>query len=209
MGSSLQTDALDSDFIIRSTGERGLDAALGQALVRLRQFFDVSPGVGLYDDYPPNALAYAETFVPGTKGTVVLGQELMRRQMATYQDGGISVIAIVAHEFGHVLQNDVQILDQLTLPQGQKKLVELHADFMAGLYISSLSKEPKVPLYDIGRTFEKLGDTDFTNRDHHGTPKERTAAIQFGFEVGIKHAKLTPRQAIDESVSYIKETFSR
>jgi hypothetical protein len=199
---------LDPNFLIGSTGRHDLDETLGKALLLIRAFFGVNPGVGMYDDYgQPNALTYAESFVKGARGTVALGQDLLKRQLLAHSDDGISVLGILAHEFAHVLQNDHNLGVRLRLPDNSVKLIELHADFLAGLYLAHLADGPNVRLYETGQTFSGLGDTEFGNPDHHGTAKERVAAVEFGFRIGRLHPDLRPPNAIDESIRYVRDTF--
>src|SRR5262249_42632574 len=59
------------------------------------------------------------------------------------------------------------------------KLVELHADFMAGIYMAG--KKPSIDLESYAHAFFKIGDDEFTNPDHHGTPEERYLALKEGY----------------------------
>src|SRR5215471_6811701 len=90
------------------SGDRETDHWLGRALLRLAKAFDVNPGCGFYDDldgrHPgANALASRGKKVADTDGTVLFGRELFRQTMSRNKDG-IAVLAIFAHEFGHIAQ---------------------------------------------------------------------------------------------------------
>lgn len=203
-------ETLDDDFILRSTGAEELDRFLGPMLVGMAQMFGVGPGFGLYDDVEgENALAYRQTFLPSTRHTVVLGQRLLVRQTTNYQDGGLSVIAILAHEFGHILQYERVHEEALAQADGGVRLFELHADYLAGMYLGFRKRrDQRLPTWSSGRTFELLGDTAFGDRDHHGTPEERVRAIEAGFRIGYDRQRL-PRIGLRESVGAIRTAFSR
>ena len=87
--------------LITTTGDRVLDRFLGRALVRLSGIFSERPGFGFVDDSDaPNAYATDHTQVQGTWGTVCFGRTLFRDLMDRYQDQGLAVMAVAAHEFG-------------------------------------------------------------------------------------------------------------
>src|SRR5438270_689359 len=70
------------DKLIASSGDPQLDRALGHALLRLAETFDVYPGFGFIDDSDgENAYAAREDRVAGTHGTVYFGLALFRRTM--------------------------------------------------------------------------------------------------------------------------------
>lgn len=193
----------------QTTGDPARDRALGMALGRLAAFYDVRPGFGLYDDAAaPNALAYRESFLPGTRGTIALGRTLLGAQLRANDDAGLAVVAVLAHEFAHILQYETGADAALPAADGTAKLVELNADFFAGLYLAHLqAANPAITLFDSGRLFNALGDTQFGSPDHHGTPEQRVLAIEFGHRVGRRNPDLRPRAAMAESVDYVRNTF--
>jgi predicted metalloprotease len=120
---------------------------------------------------------------------VLVGEQLFSELMKRTDDGGMTVIAICAHEFGHIhqmragYQDDLQRLDKTVRP------IELHADYLAGYFLALRKKDhPDLNLQDVGRTFYRLGDTDFTAPQHHGTAQERVAAITAGYDLGRKES---------------------
>jgi hypothetical protein len=199
---------LDPSYVERSTGQTNIDKAFAVAVTQIEEFFDLTPGVGLYDDFGHyNALTYPETFMANTDGTVVLGKGLLKSQLDARADDGAAILAILAHEFGHVLQNKTSAGTDLSLRNDRAKYKELNADFFAGLYLAYFSASTSISLYNAGRVFEGMGDTEFANVDHHGTPQERLSAIEFGFQVGQGNPKLRPREALSGSVEFIKRNY--
>src|SRR5690606_8445367 len=94
-----------TDRLISTTGDKDFDRALGRALVRLSALFGERPGFGFVDDSgAPNAYASRETKVSGTWGTVLFGQTLFHELLNRHDDRGIAVLAVAAHEFGHIAQ---------------------------------------------------------------------------------------------------------
>ncbi len=170
-----------------TSGDPTLDRELGKALVRLSQLYGERPGFGFYDDAESqNAFASGDTRIPGTWGTVLFGKTLFWT-LLQHQDGGMSVLAVLAHEFAHVIQIHRGLRQRLLAGQATVKRNELHADFLSGFYLGTRKREfRELTLYEAGVTFRQLGDTDFTDPQHHGTPAERVAAAEAGFAIGIE-----------------------
>jgi predicted metalloprotease len=147
--------------------------------------FKVGPGFVFYDDYRvPNAFATPKTLLPERRGTVLMGMRLFSRYM-TNGDAGMTVIAICAHEFGHIHQMQSTYNAQLSRLDETAKPVELHADFLAGFFLANRKEEhPDLELQGVGATFDRMGDTDFNSPQHHGTSHERIAAITAGYRFG-------------------------
>jgi hypothetical protein len=172
--------------IVRSTGDAETDHFLGMALVRLATTFKVTPGFGFYDDRDsPNAFANQKTLLETGPGTVLMGKKFFAQQMAQDDDAGLTVIAILAHEFGHIVQMQRGYGDVLERMDRTQMPLELHADFLAGFYLAGRKAEhPNLNLQTVGAVFNSLGDTDFNGRQHHGTPEQRTIAITAGYNQG-------------------------
>ncbi|GAM96971.1 hypothetical protein U91I_00592 [alpha proteobacterium U9-1i] len=197
------------DEIDQTTGDAALDRALGRALIRVRDFFGVRPGVGVYDDSDyPQSLASRESYIEGTTGTVCLGATQMRQLMADADDGGVSVVAVLAHEFAHIFQFQNGMDVRLAPGQGPVKLLELNADFFAGLYLAHLQTlATEIRLYDSGRAFHALGDTNLGSIDHHGRPDERVRAIEAGHQVGFRRPDGRPAEALEDSIRFVEYWF--
>ena len=173
---------LQSDFQSR-TSDADLNRALGRTLTRLSRLFSVNPGFGFYhDEQQPNAYATAEVVTAGTDGTVVFGLNLLDRLLNSAPTG-ISVMGVLAHEFGHIVQTvspETRVLRGSTA-----RLMELHADYLAGFYAGwRKSKDDSISTNSLGRAFLALGDFNTSHPQHHGTPDERLAALAAGFDFG-------------------------
>lgn len=176
--------------VVRSTGDPTTDRFLGRGLLRIATKFDVGPGFGFYDDHrSPNAFATPATVLPHSRGTVLMGMRLFSRNMTGDGDNGMTVIAICAHEFGHIYQLQSAYYDRLLRLDKTARPIELHADFLAGYFLAGRKeRHPQLDLQTVGAMFYRFGDIDFNSPQHHGTPQERLAAITAGYRFGRRDA---------------------
>jgi hypothetical protein len=193
IGSESVVPTLQADQkLITSSGRADIDHYLGLALLRLSNEFNVYPGFGFFDEgRTENAFATPETQIGGTHGTVIFGLHLFRDAMHEYRDRGVAVIAVCAHEFGHIYQYFNGYFDKLTKQQYPNqtvppvKLAELHADYLAGYFLAGRKAAyPWLDLQGAGALFDSFGDNDFTNPQHHGTATQRVRSIEEGFKYG-------------------------
>jgi hypothetical protein len=173
-----------------STGDPQQDKALGLALVRLSQLFAERPGFGFYDDSDaPNAKADPETGVAGTWGTVLFGTRLFKDLMTRFDDRGVTVLAVTAHEFGHIAQFHRGIFGTLNEHQRTVKKSELHADLLAGFFLGNRKMDTgTLRIRTAGVALYQIGDYGFNSPDHHGTPEERVAAAEYGYSFAARKA---------------------
>lgn len=168
---------------IAGSGDRNKDKALGRALVRISTHFGERPSFSFIDDSDgPNAYASPETEIGGTWGAVLFGINMFRDLDRRYDDQGMAILAVIAHEFAHVAQFHTGTDKYLLKKQETVKRVELHADFISGYYLGKLKqRNDNISLWSAGHTFHRIGDFEYNNQNHHGTPKERVAAAEAGF----------------------------
>jgi hypothetical protein len=192
---------------IPSSGDPVLDRALGAALVRITQTFGERPGFAFYDDSRANnAYATTDTRVDGTWGTVLFGRTMFWNLVRENDDQGMSTIAVLAHEMGHVVQFHRGLNKILLKGQKTVKRNELHADYLSGYYLGTLKRvNPNISLLFAGAMFRSLGDMSVNSRDHHGTPDERIMAAERGFTQGFDGDTLD--DAIAQGMRYVIATF--
>lgn len=166
------------------SGNPRLDAALGETLAEMADVLAVRPGFAFYQDGGfPNAVALPRSEFAASSGTVLFGLTMLSR-VDTMAHGDLFVQAVCAHEFAHIRQYQTPLFARLDRPD-TAKLVELHADFLAGYYLGRLQRNfGAEELVALGRSWETLGDSEFTRREHHGTREERIAAMEAGFAGG-------------------------
>ena len=192
--------------IARSSGDAETDRFLGRALARLASTFQVSPGFAFFDDGDsPNAFASSETLVGNGPGTVLMGMRLFGQLMAR-RDGGIAVIGVCAHEFAHIHQMSSGYRGRLASLHATVKPLELHADFLCGYYMARRKAEhPDLDLKALALEMYRRGDTQYTSRQHHGTPDERLGALSAGYGFG-KEGNREIAQAADAGLQFVKRS---
>lgn len=166
-----------SQRILGTTGVPQLDAAFQREGLALVQTFQVAPwGYFLDDRGSPNAMASPDVSNPnGPDGTVVIGLTLLQAELARDRGVGLSVPAIMAHEFAHI----VQFKRNVRLPTSK---MELQADFLAGWYLGLRSRFIFTDVRPAFQSFFEKGDYAFNDPMHHGTPQQRLNAIASGLQ---------------------------
>jgi uncharacterized protein len=99
--------------------------------------------------------------------------------------GDFSVAYIVAHEYAHQVQDELGLFKQ----NGQLPTMafELQADCYAGTWAKSAYHENRLEDGDVQEALGAalaVGDFDAANPGHHGTPEQRAAAWNSGFDTG-------------------------
>jgi hypothetical protein len=99
--------------------------------------------------------------------------------------GDFGVAYIVAHEYAHNIQNELGFYR--LAPTRVAKPFELQADCMAGLWGNAVYHQGLLQPGDVEEaidTASAVGDFDYGNPQHHGTPEERRAAWLLGYRSG-------------------------
>jgi uncharacterized protein len=97
--------------------------------------------------------------------------------------GDFAVAYIVAHEYGHQIQDELGHFQQ-GLPT---MALELQADCYAGAWANSANRENRLEDGDVQEALDAalaVGDFDTANPGHHGTPEQRREAWLRGFDAG-------------------------
>ena len=131
-----------------------------------------------------NAFATQEnTDIPRTRGTVGFGWDLFRKEFYEHDNSGMSIMAILAHEFGHILQGNRGYLTAIRTGHPLKS--EVNADFLAGYFLGMRKRQnASLRFQKAGELFNRLGIPG--NGDphrSHGNSKERLDAAEAGFRV--------------------------
>jgi predicted metalloprotease len=105
------------------------------------------------------------------------------KKEADVYPGAFGVAYVVAHEYSHNVQAELGIR-----PTGPTvKEFELEADCFAGVFANSEYYAGVLDDGDVEHAIalaDLVGDYDFTNPQHHGTPAERVAAWRTGYDSG-------------------------
>ena len=116
---------------------------------------------------------------------IVMGDGLLQA-LSEIGYGDIAPQAILAHEFGHHIQMNLGIIDDSKPTPERNRRRELMADAYAAYFLSH-ARGAALPWKSVQRVsdvFSNLGDCNFESAlHHHGTPTQRKAAIDWGFEL--------------------------
>lgn len=125
-------------------------------------------------------------FYCGADHSIHYDLNLFRDQLES--NGDFAPVLILAHEWGHLVQGLLGILDDNELLTIQ---TELQADCLAGVWAADADardmldegdfKEGISTLFDVGDSF----DTPFFDPSAHGTPGQRIDAFTKGFQFGL------------------------
>jgi predicted metalloprotease len=100
--------------------------------------------------------------------------------------GDFAVAYIVAHEYGHQVQDELGLFQRYGA-QAPTAAFELQADCYAGTWAKSAADENRLDDGDVQEALDAalaVGDFDASNPTHHGTPEQRRDAWAAGFESG-------------------------
>lgn len=178
------------------SGNRQLDRALAQSLARISRLFDVLPGFSYYDDAgAPNAKATSQQLLDRTDGTVIFGLRMLQNLLAGSRPDA-SIVAVCAHEYGHILSYKNGMIHQLDPTGTEAFRAEQFADYMAGYYAGSRKRESSsFPAVVFATTQQSFGGGD------HGSGQQRGEAVQQGFLAAYQQ-RLDSRQAADAALAF-------
>jgi predicted metalloprotease len=151
-----------------------------QSLAKLTSLLGVLPGFAYYNDSDgSNAKATPEKLLDRSDGTVIFGLQLLKECLARPANGDASIVAICAHEYGHIVSYKNGMIGQLdTQGSGDQGVfrAEQFADYIAGYYAGTRRRENRdFPAVAFATTQRSFGGGD------HGSGKQRGDAVQAGF----------------------------
>jgi hypothetical protein len=162
------------------SGNPQLDRALARSLARLSRMFEVLPAFGYYQERGgANAKASAPLSGSGD-GTVLFGLKLLQELLNGEYRADASIVAVCAHEFGHIVSFKNGMISQLA-PGRNPFRAEQFADYMAGYFSGRRKREsPGFPAATFAATQHSFGGGD------HGNRLQRGAAVQQGFSAAFQ-----------------------
>lgn len=162
-----------------STGNSQFDAQLRSEFNAQGNFWGI-PGVQfafLNDCGSPNALANPQD------RSILFGIGMIQKLISQFGDL-VPLWQVIAHEWGHQIQfalGDSWLNASTVAPK------ELEADMFSGFYLS-IAKSTSNLSSSITNAFS-LGDWDFNNPNHHGTPEQRARAVVAGARVALAYVQ--------------------
>lgn len=172
---------LNNKTTYKSTGVANLDNYLNIEKKYLEEIFRVKVDLKILDDRgQPNAYASKKSSnLVFFDGTVYLGYNLLNDEIENKNRGLQAVTGIMAHEFGHVLQEKLKC--ELVGP-----IRELHADFLAGFYMGiRKTHNSEEAISQFAESLFAKGDGELWDESHHGTPDQRVNAMLCGYVVSL------------------------
>lgn len=185
----------------KTTGDRQTDIALDKALQKIADRFNVAPSVGFYPD-GGNPGSYVE-LVGNSEGVVAIGETFFRNVM-DYDASGVSLLAVLAHLFGHIAQQKsgrfLEIWGNIATP----RRAELHADYLSGYYLGTARRQgADANAFQLaGDRYKQVDAYDPRSPAVFATAAERIAASQQGFNLGFRDNR-DIRFAVQEGASYV------
>lgn len=196
---------INTDPTFGGSGDKIFDQALAQTLSRLCDTFSVLPGFAFFnEDQGPNAFASRSQRLRRSDGSVVFGQQLLKKLMGASEHPAARVAAVCAHEFGHIVQQKRGIEEILVGNDERVKRLELHADYLAGYFAGTrrLARNDYPAAVFADAQFN-AGDNMINHPDHHGTGQERGAAVSAGYLAAYRDKK-TFEDALTAGINYVK-----
>jgi hypothetical protein len=199
--SAQQFYASGNEPIVATSGDRYFDYALAQTLSRLTDVLDVLPGFAYYDG--ENAYATRTARLSRGDGAVLFGMKMLKKTLQEPEHPDVAVAAVCAHEYGHIVQFKFGLLRQLLSEEETVRKYELNADFLAGYYAGvRTTQKSDYPAMVFSSKLRSLGDYNVRDKEHHGLPEERAAAVARGFDTAFLDRQSLPN-AIQTSIRYV------
>ncbi len=169
-------------------GYTAAQAADSAAKLRNTMLASTTVNGGNHPIFTFNAFAYSDG-EGGLPDKIVMGDGILEGYGAL-GFGDVAPQAIFAHEFAHHIQfeNDYFTKDAYATTGDQPertRYTELMADAMSAYFLTHKrgAAMNRKRVEQFLTVFYQIGDCAFTNDGHHGTPNQRMAAAQFGFDL--------------------------
>ena len=189
--------------LLNSSGHPGLDQGFYEETYYLSGFIGgYSPSFSFYDDSAGSNAVASPTDLTGQgspHGAVMMGVNLVSEflDLPTYNPNPNSnswaVGAVLGHEWAHIAQYANNV------PMGGPIVgVELAADMVSGWFLAkrlqTLYQTEGYSVIQSGmsdqtaavRAVYSIGDTNFTDPQHHGTHEQRASAFLAGHNIGMQ-----------------------
>jgi hypothetical protein len=187
---------------VHGSGDPTFDRALAVTLVKISELFSVQPGFAFSERVILNAFASRNRAL-GQDGSVVFGNSLYREIIQRREHPEVGIVAICAHEFGHIAQYKHNI-DRLLVVNQRVKRLELHADFLAGYFAGRRKLEmSEFPAAVFATTQYSFGDRNYGDVTHHGNKTERGQAVVAGYDSSYRRGE-SFAAALESGIRYVQ-----
>jgi hypothetical protein len=160
-------------------GDPNSDAAF-QAEVGNQSYFwsGIPANVNYWNDcQSPNSVSLPT-------GDILYGVSLFQELATAYGGDAGPISGVLAHEWAHQIQFDN---GWFSSDEPTAAPTELEADAFSGFYMAlGPDNFPWTSVDNYFSALASLGDYNFTDPSHHGTPQQRLAAGQLGFQTAVQ-----------------------
>ncbi len=200
-------DQLTDSDIFDESGIEGFDDALKRVLTRLARLYRVFPDFKYINDSSgANAYAADSSTIPGRRGTIYFGMNMLTKQLQKERYGDMVVLAICGHEFSHIKQFHAKEDFSTAFKDKPCYATELHADFGTGYGLHQYLTRYQVSnssLQTIGEAWSTLAPSEFNKESKHGTSAQRMSAIEAGYRYSANRPNANAEQALSDGIGYI------
>lgn len=164
--------------LLNSFGDPNSDATFSTEVGIQGQFWQGIPATVhvLNDCNGPNAFSLPT-------GDILYGITLFQQLVSSYGGDAAPISGVLAHEWGHQIQFDN---GWFTSSEPTSRPIELEADAFSGYYMALGENYSWQSIAAYLDAVASKGDYNFTDPSHHGTPQERLAAAQLGFQTAVQ-----------------------
>jgi hypothetical protein len=164
--------------LLSSFNDAAADAAFVAEANGQHEFWGIPTAVYILNEgYAENANAYA-----AADGFIYFGWYFYWKHLREH--GSISIDGVLAHEFGHRVQQDARwTYAGGESEQSQRK--ELEADVLSGYYLGLMKTAQWSQFPDYYAHAASIGNFRFNDRQFHGTPGQRRSAVYLGINTAI------------------------
>ena len=198
---------LDRNFALpgaSTSGDQAFDRLLGETLAEIASTLGAFPYFSFYDDrhlpdgHDTKGGAFASRLrLEGGDGTVVYGLSLAAK--ARQRNGADdAMIAICAHEFGHILGFKLGLETELRRHGLPSSAFELHADYLAGYYTQRHLAARGGGTTGISGFWSGLGSVS------HGSPLQRRDSFEAGYRYGAINLSARGDQAFHGGLDFLR-----
>jgi hypothetical protein len=166
--------------VLSSFGDPTADATFGMEVNVQTQFWQGIPATVQVLDDCNGANAFS---LPN--GNIVYGIRLFQQLVVSYGGDAAPISGVLAHEWGHQVQFDN---GWFVSTEPTSRPIELEADAFSGYYMALGETYTWQSISNYLQAVANTGDFNFTDPGHHGTPQERLAAAQLGFQTAEQAA---------------------
>jgi hypothetical protein len=200
------------------SGITEIDRGVQPALKFFSSLFELSdewlPDFAFYDDAGTANAQVTDPIIgssgPLTRPELKVGRNLVKETLRVAKGNyNGALTAIFAHEFSHIFQLKNGFRSKLLSADSQSstRLIEAHADFLAGWALPQAWWITKVDdLAAAARQFYQMGDLRFESTAAHGSSAQRQAIMASGYAWGLISPG-NPNDAADRGLATLHDLF--